>query len=409
MADEKPLGLLEMTPLNPAFRDDQHGVYDRLRSQCPVYRDEVAGEFIVSRHADVRSTLSDRTLWRGADHAEEAAFLARSILAQRTDPNEGPKSILFMDDPDHARVRTPLAQAFYARVAKFRPDVERIVASTLAGLEGRDGFDVLADYAVPIPIDAIAAILGVDHDRLEDFRTWSEGVIQSLNPLRSPAQTQAMAAAGAALEAYILAAMEDRRRHPKDDLVTDMVRLQAEGAPLADSEIMYNLISLLVGGNLTTTDLIGNAIWLFLRHPDQRAKLLAEPALIAGAVEETLRYEPPVDITARIASRDMELGGCPVKNRQAMAFMLRAANRDPDVFPAPHAFDITRKGPSHVSFGGGAHVCIGAPLARLEAQVAILAMLQRFPKLRLADPDAPPQWRPLPFFHGLERLDVRTA
>ncbi len=409
MSEWKPLGLLEMTPLNPAFRDDQHGVYDRLRSQCPVHRDEMAGEFIVSRHADVRATLSDRTLWRGADHAEEAAFLPRSIIAQRRNPEEGPKSILFMDDPDHARVRPPLAQAFYARVAKFRPDVEAIVDATLAKLDGRDGFDVLADYAIPIPIDAIAAILGVDHDRLDDFRTWSEGVIQSLNPLRSPEQSKAMETAGAALEAYILAAMVDRRRTPQDDLVTDMVRLQADGAPLSDSEIMYNLISLLVGGNLTTTDLIGNAIWLFLRHPEERAKLLADPTLIAGAVEETLRYEPPVDITSRIASRDMEIGGCPIRDTQAMAFLLRSANRDPDAFPDPHRFDIARKGAPHVAFGGGAHICIGAPLARLEAQVAILKMLQRFPDMRLADPDALPAWRALPFFHGLERLDVRTA
>lgn len=410
MTDQKPLGLLEMTPLNPAFRDDQHGVYDRLRTQCPVFRDEAAGEFLVSRHADVRAVLSDRTMWRGPEYAEEAAFLARRIIDQRAQ-SDGPRdqSILMMDDPDHSRIRPPLAQALYARVAKFRPEVERIVDETLDKLAGRDGFDVLDDFAIPIPIDAIASILGVDHGRLADFRTWSEGVIQFLNPMRTPAQTEAMMAADAALTAYMDAAMADRRAAPKDDLITDMVRLQAAGAPLADAEISINLRALLVGGNLTTTDLIGNAIRLFLLHPDQREKLLAEPTLIAGAVEEALRFEPPVDITGRVASRDMEVGGCPVKDTQAMIFMLRGANRDPAVFPEPHKFDISRKGQPHVSFGGGAHICIGAPLARLEAQVAILKMLERFPKLRLADPDAAPQWRALPFFHGLERLDVRTA
>lgn len=405
-ADWKPPGLLELTPLNPAFVNDQHGVYDKMRERCPVHRDEVAGEFLVSRHKDVRAVLSDRTLWRGAEHAEPAAFLARRLLEEQSAENPRQRSILMMDDPDHARIRGPLTQAFYARVAKFRPEVERIVDDTLARLEARDGFDVLDDYAVPIPIDAIASILGVDHGRLDDFREWSEGVIQFLNPLRTPEQTAAMEKADAALTAYMDAAMADRRRAPKDDLVTDMVKLQADGAPLKDEEVSINLRALLVAGNLTTTDLIGNAVRLFLLHPDQRAKLLAEPALIAQAVEEALRYEPPVDITGRIASRDMELAGCPIKDTQAMIVMLRGANRDPEAFEDPHRFDITRKGTPHVAFGGGAHICIGAPLARLEAQVAILKLLQRFPHLRLADADAPPQWRTLPFFHGLERLDV---
>jgi len=405
MTEWKPPALLELTPLNPAFRDDQHGAYDKLRSKCPVHRDDMAGVYMVSRHRDVRAVLADRTLWRSGEHAEAAAVFARRRIEEGVGRQP---SILFMDDPDHARVRQPLAQALYARVAKFRPDVERIVEETLARIDGRDRFDVMTEYAIPIPIDAIAAILGVDHNRLDDFRAWSEGVIQFLNPLRTPDQTVAMEAADAALSAYMNAAMADRRRAPKDDLVTDMVRLQADGAPLSDDEVSINLRALLVGGNLTTTDLIGNAVRLFLMLPDQRARLLAEPELIALAVEETLRYEPPIDITGRIANRDMETGGCPVRNSQEMILMLRGANRDPDAFEDPHRFDITRKGTPHVSFGGGAHICIGAPLARLEAQVAILKILQRFPHLRLADPDAPPQWRTLPFFHGLERLDVLT-
>lgn len=408
MTDQKPLGLLEMTPLNPAFRDDQQGVYDRLRSQCPVHRDEVAGEFLISRHADVRATLADRTLWRGGEHAEESSFLARRLAEQQRSGDARATSILTMDDPDHSRIRPPIAQALYARVAKCKPEVDRLVEATLANLEGRDRFDVLDDYAVPIPIDVIASILGVDHDRLGEFREWSEGVIQFLNPLRTEAQTEAMTRAGEALGAYMHASLADRRRAPKDDLITDLVRLQADGAPLTDDEIAINLEALLVGGNLTTTDLIGNAIRLFLLNPEQRALLIAQPELIAGAVEETLRYEPPVDITGRIANRDIEVGGCPIRDTQAMIFMLRAANRDPEAFPDPHRFDIARKGTPHVSFGGGAHICIGAPLARLEAQSAILKLLQRFPDLRLADPDAAPQWRTLPFFHGLERLDVLT-
>jgi cytochrome P450 len=191
-----------------------------------------------------------------------------------------------------------------------------------------------------------------------------------------------------------------------DDLVSDMVALQREGAALSDADLASNLSALLVAGNLTTTDLIGNAARLFLTHPAELAKLHADPTLISAAVEETLRYEPPVDITGRIASRDMTVGGCPVKTSQSMLLSLRGANRDPEVFEAPHRFDITRKKSPHVAFGGGAHICIGAPLARLEAQVALARLFERFPDLRLAEPEAPPQWRTLPFFRGLQRLDV---
>jgi len=202
--------------------------------------------------------------------------------------------------------------------------------------------------------------------------------------------------------------MQRRRTDPKDDLVSDMMMLQAEGAELNDGEISNNLQGLLIGGNLTTTDLIGNAIWLFLTHPEELAKLKADPTLINNAVEEVLRYESPVDITGRIAPRDLEVGGCPVKQRQSLLASLRGANRDPEAFPDPHRFDIARKDAPHVAFGGGLHLCIGAPLARLEAQVALVSFFDAFPNARLADPDMKPEWRSMPFFRGLKTLTVRA-
>jgi cytochrome P450 len=211
-----------------------------------------------------------------------------------------------------------------------------------------------------------------------------------------------------ALNAYFTETIAGRRANPRDDLISDMTRLQAEGAPLSDIELQINLSALLIGGNLTTTDLIGNAVRLLLLNPGELDKLKADPGLIASVVEETLRYEPPVDITGRVASSDIEIGGCPVKTTQSILFSLRAANRDPDAFDDPHQFDVSRKRRPHVAFGGGAHICIGAPLARLEAQVALLKLFERFPNLRLADPDAAPQWRTLPFFRGLETLKLRA-
>jgi cytochrome P450 len=401
-----PPSILQLTALNPTFREDPHAMLDALRAEHPVLRDPMAGAFFMTRHEDVRGIVTDLTLWRDPHKAEEAALLARRGLEAEGADGERRMSILTMDDPDHGRIRPPLAQALYRRVARCRPDVEQVVDKTLETLRGRDGFDLMADFALPIPIDVIAAILGVDHGRLVEFRDWSEGIIQTLNPMRTPEQTAHMTAASEALGEYMSAMMADRRRHPADDLITDMVTLQAEGADLDDMDVAINLMALLVGGNLTTTDLIGNAARLFMLNPGELDKLRADPGLIGAAVEEVLRFEPPVDSTARIASRDMEVGGCPIHSHQSIIVSLRGANRDPAVFEEPHRFDITRKRSPHVSFGGGAHICIGAPLARLEAQVALPRLFDRFPHLRLADPDAAPAWRTLPFFRGLQRLDV---
>ncbi|HEY2050976.1 MAG TPA: cytochrome P450 [Caulobacteraceae bacterium] len=408
MADDAPK-ILDLTPLNPRFREDPYTILGTLRTSHPVVRDEMAGSWFISRYEFVRQILTDLTLWRDPHRAESAAVLTRRIVEQSRERQDGDggMSILLMDDPDHARIRNPLAQALYKRVAKSRGDVEKIVDSVLDRLEGRETFDLMAGFALPIPIDVIASILGVDHERLPEFRDWSEGVIQSLNPLRTPEQTAHMERASMALSQYMTAHLAGRRARPQDDLVSDMTALQAAGAPLTDAEVITNLSALLVAGNLTTTDLIGNAVRIFLTNPEELGKLRADPSLVAAAVEETLRFEPPVDITGRIASREMEVGGCPIHATQSMSLSLRAANRDPDVFENPDRFDITRKKSPHVAFGGGAHICIGAPLARLEAQVALSRLFARFPNLRLANPDAAPVWRTLPFFRGLEHLEVR--
>jgi hypothetical protein len=413
MSEDKLPGVFELTPMNPAFNDNPHLLLDRLRNECPVHRDEQAGVFILTRHNDVRSTLSDTTMWRGAERAEEAAVMSRRSLGPAPEgleihPDRPRNSILTMDEPEHMRVREPLAKALYKRVARSKALVQGVVDEWLDRIGDATIFDAMADFAIRVPIDVIARILGVDETRLVEFRDWSEGTILGLNPFRTPEETTRMVEASNALSRYMRALMAERALSPQDDLVSDMVKLKAEGAPLTDGEICLNLEALLVGGNLTTTDLIGNAIWLLLKNPDQLAKLRAEPALINTTVEEVLRYESPVDITGRIAPREMEVSGCPIHQTQSLLFSLRGANRDPEAFPEPNTFDIARKGAPHVAFGGGLHLCIGAPLARLEAVVAIPSFFNRFPNVHLADASAKPDWRNLPFFRGLKELKVAT-
>jgi len=216
-----------------------------------------------------------------------------------------------------------------------------------------------------------------------------------------------MMSGGAALDAYFTELMERRRKVPEDDLITDMVQLQASGeAPLSDDEVRINLQALLVGGNLTTTDLIGNGVWLFLTHPEQLAALKSDPGLASQAVEEVLRYEAPVSATSRIAEADKQVAGCPVKEHQVIFCSLASANRDAEIFDAPNRFDITQKRPSHVAFGGGPHICIGAPLARMEAKRVYQKLFERYPDMKLPEQDI--AWRALPFFRGIETLMVEV-
>ena len=413
MADDhtpSPPSMLQLTPLNPDYRDDPHAMLARLRERHPVFRDEMAGSFVVSRFKQARELLNDRTMLRGPDKVDPpGAFTQRLVDIMDAEPETGEQrfySILLMDEPHHSRVRAPLAKALYARAAKCRPLVEAIIDEKLDAVEKNGRFDVLSEFAIPLPIDVIGAILGVDVARRAEFRDWSEGVIQVLNPFRTKEQSAHFERAGPAIRDYILDLMAARRAEPEDDLVTDMVRLKAEGADLQDAEIVSNLIGLLVGGNLTTSDLIGNGVYALLTHPAELAKLKADPGIVNQVVEEVLRYDGPVDITARVTPHEMEVGGCPMKARASVIMLLRAANHDPDVFEDPDRFNVSRKPGPHVAFGGGAHICIGAPLARIEAQAALSKLFQRFPNLRLAEPDKRPEKRTLPFFNGLQRLEL---
>jgi cytochrome P450 len=317
--------------------------------------------------------------------------------------------MLELDGEEHARVRNPLVQALYARIARFEPECTRIVDAALDRLEGRSEFDLMHELAEPVPVACIGHILGVPPETLAPFRQWLDGIVQTFNPSRTPENVAALVAASNGLAHYIRGRFADAKLNPPDDLFGDMARAQMNGAPLTDTEITYNIRGLLIAGNVTTTDLIGNAVRLLLTHSNELEKLRADPSLWPNAAEEALRYEAPVDFTWRIATREGDISGCPVPEGAALNVFIRSANRDEATFPGADAFDVSRpRAARHLAFGGGAHICPGAPLARMEARHLLSRLFTRFPRLRLAEPDAPPEWRRLPGFRGLERLSVRT-
>lgn len=401
---EAPGSLMQISAFDPEARANPHPRLKALRERGRVLRDESVKTWLLSHYDDIRTTVNDGTFVRQPSKAEEGSI--SRLQMDPDDPNARRSSILFQDDPDHARNRRPLMTAFYSRIKKMEADIEAIIDEIIEAAPASGRFDLMEHIAVPIPIRVIAHILGVDQSRLAEFREWSEGVILGLNPMRTPEENAQMEACSARLEAYFTELMDDRRRNPGNDLISDMVQAQAEGGDFEDDELRVNLQALLVGGNLTTTDLIGNGVWLFLRHPEQMAALKADPKLAQRAVEEVLRFEAPVQATSRILSEDREVAGCPMKKSQPVFMSLAAANRDPDKFERPDQFDITLKRASHISFGGGAHICIGAPLARIEARRVFVKLFDRYPDLKLVDQEI--KWRSLPFFRGMEVLEVEA-
>lgn len=403
-ATKAPTSIFEISAFDPEARENPHPRMKALREEGRVMRDEAVKTWLLSHYDDIRTTVNDPTFVRQPHKAEEGSI--SRMLLDPDDPEGTRTSILFMDDPDHARNRRPLMQAFYSRIKKMEAEIEALIDRVIDAAPATGRFDLMEHIAVPIPILVIAHILGVDERRLKEFRDWSEGLILGLNPMRTPEQTAYMEDSRDKLDACFTELMDARRKAPREDLISDMVQAQAAGGDFADEELRINLQALLVGGNLTTTDLIGNGVWLFLTHPEQMEALKADPKLAVPAVEEVLRYEAPVQATSRILAEDREVAGCPMKKRQPVFMSLAAANRDPDKFDAPEAFDITVKRRSHVSFGGGAHICIGAPLARIEARRVYVKLFERYPDMQL--PEQHLVWRALPFFRGIEKLEVEV-
>ncbi|MBO6556603.1 MAG: cytochrome P450 [Pseudomonadales bacterium] len=375
-----PIGVA-LTPLNEDFRKDPYPILAKIRDQAPVLEDTELRRFIYSRHDTVKSILRDSGMWSDPRKANPGTFSAE-FLGRGMSEHEDP-SMLMMDEPDHRRLRSLVSQSFTpAAVEKWRERTRGVVEGVLDGIDSEE-FDLIESFAGPVPTIVIAEMLGINPEMRDQFKVWSDvSVVSAFNPFPTEEQQAASEEAYNNLWRFFESEIAERRANLGDDLLSDMIRAEEDGDKLNEVEMIRQANLLLVAGNVTTTDLIGNGVKALLDNPVQWQALLDDPSLIKNAVEEMLRFDSPVVNSGRIANKDMEIEGCPVAKGESLSTSLAAANHDPEVYPNPTAFDITREDTHHQSFGGGRHLCLGAHLARLEAQEAILGLMRRYPNLK---------------------------
>jgi cytochrome P450 len=393
-------------PIRKQLRIDPHPFYRMLRERDPVHRSRLGDGWVLSRHEDVLGVLRDPS-WSSDERnlTRYPTYRARGERAGLPDPySEDRASMLRIDPPDHTRLRSLVSKAFTPRaVEAMRPRVALLVDELLGKVESRRGMELVADFAAPLPVIVIAELIGVPAAEHAKFRRLSDEAVRLLGDGSMEEKRRGVVGMHALTE-YFASIVEARRADPQDDLVSALVAAEEEGDRLSLSELLATLVLLLVAGNETTTKLIGNAVLALLAFPDQRERLRAEPALVPDAVEEFLRYDGPVQLTSRIAREDREVVGRPVHKGQQIVLLLAGANRDPAAFADPDRLDVGRRDVRHVAFGHGIHFCLGAQLARLEAALALDALIARLPDLRRAD--APIRWSSNTILRGPEELHV---
>jgi cytochrome P450 len=374
--------------------------FAEMRQQHPVAFDERANLWSVYRHADVSDALADPESFPNST-AEAGAM-----------PDDGMRrfaSLVAFDPPRHTRMRSLVTRAFTSSaVARLEGRIVAIVEGLLDAVSAAGQSDLVADLAGPLPTIVIAEMLGVPAADQASFRRWSDAVGEAANAMVADPVTGVgrLVEAFTPMEDYLRQIITERRRHPREDLVSGLLAAKIDGEALEELDLVAFCVLLLIAGNVTTTHLIGNAVRALLNHPAEMARLVAHPELWPGAIEEMLRYDSPLIAAGRWVGRDRELGGQQLQKGQRVMLWTGAANRDPDVFPEPDRLDLSRKPAQHMAFGYGPHFCLGAPLARLEARIALPAILRRLPEMRLAEGtelEAVPGY----FLHGMVRLPMR--
>ena len=368
-------------PMDPDFVADPYPTYHRLRTEDPVHHSPL-GFWVLTRYEDVVASLRDP---RFAKEPMIVAVAARLGV----EPQTIGISMLDRDPPDHTRLRSLASKAFTPRaVERLRPRVQEIVDGLLDQAERARGMDLIEEFAYPLPVNVICEMLGIPVEDHEQFKGWSLDLARGLDSSivgRDSEIAKRSRTAREGITTYIRGLIKERRTSPRgDDLLSALIAAEEAGDKLSEPELVAMSILLLVAGHETTVNLIGNGMLALLRHPDQLQLLRERPELIGSAIEELLRYDGPVQRTARTPTEDVTIGGCTIPKDEIVMPFIGAADRDPAQFPDPDRLDITRTENRHIAFGLGIHFCLGAPLARLEGQIAINTLLKRMPKLALA-------------------------
>jgi cytochrome P450 len=398
-------------PTAPEFLADPYPVLAELRETAPVFWHEELRRWFVSRHADVRACLRDRRLGRNFRHVGgEEEFGAEPLDPRwRAFWDSERWSLLWLEPPDHTRIRKLVAAAFTPRsVEAMREPAEELARAQLEPFLDSGRMDLLYDFAQPFSIAVICRWLGVPLDRHRDLLAWSHAMVKMYEFDTTEEQAVAANQAAADFQEYVLELIAERRRSPREDLVSGLVQARVDGGRLSDAEVVSTVIVLLNAGHEATVNTLGNGIRALMQQRDQWERLVNGTVPATAALEELIRFDPPLQLFERwVLENGVEVAGASIPRGTKIALLFGAANRDPRVFPDPDRFDVARANAAeHIGFGGGIHVCIGAPLARVELEASLRALVEHCPGLELAEE---PRRTPAFVIWGLERVDVKLG
>ncbi len=398
---------MQFDPLSREFQRDPYPFYDVLRAETPILYWKDWNIWFLTSYDDVYTLLRDRRLGRTMDHV-----LPRESRSVKSFPDwEAPShklsdhSMFDKEPPEHTRLRSLVHKVFTPRrVESLRERIQHITNELLDGVQARGEMDILEDFAVPLPVTVIAELLGVPEADRHRLRPWSHDIVAMYELNHTEEQGRRAVQAAIEFSDYLRELAARRRREPQDDLITALALVEEAGDQLSEDELISTCVLLLNAGHEATVNVIGNGMWALLQRPEQMRLLMENPGLVKTAVEEMMRFDTPLQLFRRWVLEDMEYKGYTFKQGTEFGLMFGAANRDASRFPNPHDMDITRQDNPHISFGGGVHFCLGAPLARLELQIAVETLIRRMPNLRLVDD--PPEYRDTYVIRGLKTLRV---
>ena len=373
-------------------RSNPYEIYELLREKDPVHRMRLISAWTLTEYEDAQTVLLDHRRFSSGDNKLEYAPY---------------RTMLDLDPPDHTRLRSLVSKAFTPRtVSELGPRIQQIVGELLDEVAEKDRFDLISDFAFPLPVIVIAEMLGIPAQDRDRFNVWSNDIALAVEPILSKEEISRLERSSDELVEYFEAIIELRRKDPQNDMLSALLAAEEEGDRLSHDELLGTLMLLLVAGNETTRSLIGNGMLALLKNPGQLQRLREDSELLDTAIDEMLRYDSPVQFIIRVVLEDMEFRGKRLRAGQRVMILVGAANRDPKVFAQPNVLDISREEKSHLSFGRGIHYCLGSPLALLESRIAFAGLLERFPSIRLL---AEPVYRDQMVLRGVESLWIEVG